>query len=282
MTSAIDSLQITDDDIRMILVTGAYKWPSRNYCHQMKQYIYEGKVNDEFLVINIRKMWEKLCLAARAIAAIDNPGDICVVGIKSDVQRAILKFAHYTGAVAIAGRFTPGSFTNQITKAFKEPRLIIVSDPKEDGQAIREASYVNIPVIAFADPSSSISCVDIVIPCNMETHYASGLMWWLLCREVLRLKGSISRETKWSVMVDLFIHREQEATRGVQAPTQEFVEQEKKQVDQQQMLFGVQEPSQPQSSGFLEDAFHDDLWLNEGDTSSFPTGVWTASQQPPY
>ena len=40
---------------------------------------------------------------------------------------------------------TPGSFTNYITRSFKEPRLIIVTDPRVDHQAIREAAYVNIP-----------------------------------------------------------------------------------------------------------------------------------------
>ena len=50
------------------------------------------------------------------------------------IQRAILKFASYTGAHPIAGRFTPGTFTNQIQKAFREPRLLVVSDPRSDHQ----------------------------------------------------------------------------------------------------------------------------------------------------
>lgn len=285
----------------MILVTGAYKWPSRSYCHLMKQYIYDGKVNDNFLVINIRKMWEKLVLAARAIVAIDNPHDICVVGSRPDVQRAILKFAHHTGSVPIAGRFTPGSFTNQITKAFKEPRLIIVSDPKDDSQAIKEASYVNIPVIAFANPSSPISCVDIAIPCNMQAQYASGLMWWLLCREVLRLKGSISRETQWAVMVDLFIHREQEKKQGQQqaqleagvapalsmttqpaaftgddvisgqAPTSEFVASSS--VYPSAPMGYVAPPGVTGAPAFLDEALDDGIWTNESDLTE---GVWTS------
>jgi len=66
----------------------------------------------------------------------------------------------------LAGRFTPGSFTNQIQAAFKEPRLIIITNPNVDHQAIDEASFVNIPVIAFCDPSTSLRNIDIVIPCN--------------------------------------------------------------------------------------------------------------------
>lgn len=65
-------------------------------------------------IINLRRTWEKLLLAARAIVAIERPSDVYVISSRSHGQRAVLKFASYTGATAIAGRFTPGAFTNQI------------------------------------------------------------------------------------------------------------------------------------------------------------------------
>jgi ribosomal protein uS2 len=80
----------------------------------------------------------------------DRTKPVCVISARPYGQRAVLKFAAHTGAVAIAGRFTPGNFTNYITRSFKEPRLIIVTDPRTDAQAIKEASYVNIPVIVSA------------------------------------------------------------------------------------------------------------------------------------
>lgn len=58
-------------------------------------------------------------LAARAIAAIENPADVYVISSRPMGQRAVLKFARHTGATPIAGRFTPGAFTNQIQVNFQ-------------------------------------------------------------------------------------------------------------------------------------------------------------------
>ena len=50
----------------------------------------------------------------RAIAAIENPADVYVISSRQYGQRAVLKTARYIGATPIAGRYTPGAFTNQI------------------------------------------------------------------------------------------------------------------------------------------------------------------------
>lgn len=205
--SNINMFPLTESDAQLLLAAQAHLG-AKNVQVRNEPYLYKKRA-DGVSVIRFDSTWEKIVLAARIIAAVPNPSDIVALSTRTYGQRAVLKFAAHTGATALAGRFTPGSFTNYITRSFKEPRLIIVTDPRTDAQAIREASYVNIPVIALSDLDSPLEYVDVAIPCNNKSKHSIGLIWWMLAREVLRIRGNIEdRQTEWSVMPDLYFYRD--------------------------------------------------------------------------
>ena len=88
-----------------------------------------------------------------------------------------------------------------------EPRILIVEDPYADAQAVRECFYANIPVIALCNTDTPLDYVDVVIPCNNKAPKSIALIYWMLAREVLRLRGQFE-EAEWEVLPDLFFYRD--------------------------------------------------------------------------
>lgn len=106
MSGGLEVLSLKEDDVTKMLAAGTHLGTS-NVNFQMEQYVYKRR-QDGVNIINLRRTWEKLLLAARAIVAIENPADVFVISSRQYGQRAVLKFAAHTQATPIAGRFTPG------------------------------------------------------------------------------------------------------------------------------------------------------------------------------
>jgi len=201
-------LKPSEQDVMKLLAAQAHI--GRRKAHvNMKRYIWKRR-QDGIHVINLEKTWAKLMLAARILVTCKEPSDICVMSTRTYGQRGAIKFAHYTGATALVGKWVPGTFTNPQNKAFFEPRIVIVDDPSTCFAALRETSYVGIPVIALCGTDNNTRFVDCGIPCNNRGKFSIGLMFWLLARELLRMRGDPTclRTVEWKESVDLFFYRD--------------------------------------------------------------------------
>ena len=98
----------------------------------------------------------------------------------------IEKFCELTGAKKMLGRFMPGTLTNPSLPYYSEPKLIIVSDPQVDAQAITEATNAGIPIIGIANTDNVTSKLDLVIPANNRGRKSLATVYWLLAREILQ------------------------------------------------------------------------------------------------
>jgi len=253
--TAYNGLTMTEEDVKKILAAQIC-CGSQNIREEMRPYVYR-RSKESLYVFDIRKFWDKLLLAARVLVTVEAPGDICVISERQYGKRAVLKFASFTGAQAMAGKYTPGTFTNQITKGFCEPRILICQSPVGESQPISEASYMNIPVIAFCNSDSHLKNVDIAIPCNNNGKEAIGTCWWMLCRQLLKFRGKIPGHSEWEVMPDLFFYRD----------VDEVAEEEEEEVADvvADEWAAAQAPVQPTdgAAGFADDAFT--AFATEGD-----------------
>lgn len=158
----------------------------------MEKYIFRVR-SDGLYVLDIQKTDERIRQIAKLLAKYE-PDDILVVATRQYGQAPIKKFGELTGASTIPGRFIPGTLTNPTYNKFIEPKIIVVTDPRSDAQAILEAKQNGIPVIALCDTENLLSFVDIAIPVNNKGRKAIALVYWLLARQVLRERGIIGED----------------------------------------------------------------------------------------
>lgn len=159
----------------------------------MKPYIYRVRA-DGLYVLDVKKTDDRLRIAAKFLARFD-PSKIMVVSRRRYGQKPIEEFAKLLGVISISKRFIPGSLTNPVLETFNEPEVLIVTDPRGDEQALKEANQIGIPVVALSDTDNAASGTDLIIPSNNKGRKALVIVYWLLAREILRARGELNEGT---------------------------------------------------------------------------------------
>ncbi len=168
----------------------------------MDPFIYRVRP-DGLFVLDVKKTDERIRVAAKFLARFE-PSKIAAVAARLYGHSPVEKFCEVVGAIPIVGRFIPGLLSNPLYPDSIEPSVIIVSDPKADVQAVKEASDVGIPVIALCSTDNDFSNVDLVIPTNNKGRRALAVIYWLLARQILRERGEIPPDGDISQSIDDF------------------------------------------------------------------------------
>jgi small subunit ribosomal protein S2 len=153
----------------------------------MKRFIYRVRP-DGLYVLDVKASDERIKIAASFLNKFD-PTRILVVSARQYGQYPAMMFAKVVGAKSLVGRFIPGTLTNPQYRNFIEPEVVIVTDPIGDSQAVKEAVDVGIPVIGMCDTNNMTGNIDLVIPTNNKGRKALALIYFLLAREILKIRG---------------------------------------------------------------------------------------------
>jgi small subunit ribosomal protein S2 len=168
----------------------------------MEKYIFRVRP-DGLFILNIGDTNEKIRVAAKFMARFE-PSRVLAVSSRLYGKTPVEKFAELTKTVAITGRFMPGLISNPLQPHHAEPQVVIVTDPRADWQAIKEATSVGVPVISLCDTDNVFAGVDFVIPVNNKGRRALAVVYWLLARQLLRERGELPQDGNIQLTVDDF------------------------------------------------------------------------------
>jgi len=168
----------------------------------MAPYIYKTRP-DGLAVLNVEEIDKKLKEAIQFLKQFKTE-DIILVARRENAWKPAKLFSKYTGIRTYTGRYLPGILTNPELENFVEGKVLIVTDPWPDKNALKDAKSVGMKIVALCDTNNETHNVDIIIPCNNKGRSSLGLIYYILTREYMNEKGL----GKLEVEIDVFIDEE--------------------------------------------------------------------------
>nr|MBA4405027.1 30S ribosomal protein S2 [Nanoarchaeum sp.] len=168
----------------------------------MAKFIYKVRP-DGLSVLNIEQINNRLDMAANIMSKFD-PKDIIVVCRRENGWKAVKVFSEVTGIRPFIGRYPPGILTNADLENFMEAKLIIVTDPWPDKNAVLDAAKLGIPVIALCDTNNDSRNLDLIIPCNNKGKKSLAIIFMVLAKEYMKRRGITKSDSDFKLTVDDF------------------------------------------------------------------------------
>lgn len=168
----------------------------------MKSFITET-TDDGIYMLDLDMTLEKIKTAAKFINRLGTENLIVCSG-RQNAETPTEKFCEKLGSQKLLNRFMPGTLTNPSLPYYIEPKLVLISDPQVDEQAIIEATNAGIPIIGISNTDNITSNLDVIIPANNRGRRALATIYWLLVRQVLIEKGELREDQPMEEEIDDF------------------------------------------------------------------------------
>lgn len=202
--------------------------------NDMRKYVFKRR-DDGLYILDLRKTAERLVNATKMLAKF-NTDDILVVASRIYSSNPASKFAKLMDIPIIKGRFIPGTLTNMAYKGFREPKVLLVCDPKGEREAISEGAKNGVPIIALCDTDNETKFIDYVIPINNKGKRSLALAFYVLARELMMAKGKIKTYDEFPYSLQYFEQmileekpkKEESKEEAKQEPKEESKEKEEK------------------------------------------------------
>jgi len=169
----------------------------------MAGFIYKTRP-DGLSVLNLKEIDERLKVAINFLANYE-PEEILIVCRRENGWKGLKKLHQLTGINVITGRYPPGILTNPNLETFTEPKVIVVSDPWPDKNALEDANKVGIPIIALCDTNNQSNKIDLVVPCNNKGKKSIGLVYYLISQEYMKKKAMLKGNEEVPAKLEEFI-----------------------------------------------------------------------------
>lgn len=169
----------------------------------MESFIYKIRP-DGLAVLNTQLIDQRIGIAAKFLAQY-NPEDIIIVGRRENGWKAIKMFAKVTSIRCFAGRYPPGILTNPNLEEFTQAKILLITDPWPDKNAMLDAVKIGIPVIALCDTNNESNYIDLVVPCNNKGKKSLGLFFYILAKEYLKEKKVIKNDSEFTYPLEDFM-----------------------------------------------------------------------------
>ena len=184
---------------------------TRMKTRDMEPFIYRIRP-DGLFVLDVKKTDDRIRVAGKFLSRYE-PSKVAIAATRLYAHEPAKKFCQVTGATPLIGRFIPGMLSNPLYPNRVDPEIIVVSDPRADAQAVKEASAVGIPIVALCSTDNEFAGVDYVIPTNNKGRRALAVIFWLLSRQILRERGELQADQNPKATIEDFeakISREDE------------------------------------------------------------------------